>query len=41
MSIWKADEVRAETNSVGTQFARLRAIESVVDADRDDTTWLN
>jgi hypothetical protein len=41
MSIWKATEVRAEMNAMGSEFARLRAIEIVVDAERDDTTWLN
>jgi hypothetical protein len=25
----------------GSEFARLRAIENVVDAPHDDTTWLN
>jgi hypothetical protein len=41
MSIWKANEVRAEMNAMGSELAHLQAIENVVDAERDDTTWLN
>jgi hypothetical protein len=41
MSFWKAIEVRAEMNAMGSEFARLRPVENVVDAERDDTTWLN
>jgi hypothetical protein len=41
MSIWKLNEVRAEMNAMGSEFVRLRAIEKVTDAGRDETTWLN